>query len=447
MLKLILILFFLFLFNSGLTAQSGDSLRIKSIVDEVMVNGTAYDNLRDLCKKAGPRLSGSAGYAKAVKLTKSMMQLMKFDTVYVQSCKVPNWVRGEKEKGWVMKNGKKIFDLDLCALGLSLGSGPAGVTADVVLVNNFDELDKLGVNGLKGKIVFYNFVMDPRHIGTFQAYGESGGARRSGPWRASKYGAKAVLIRSLASNVDQYPHTGATQKNDTFPRIPSAAISTANAEKLATLLIKGEKLTVFFRTNCKTLPDAEDFNVIGELRGSRYPAEIITVGGHLDSWDLAEGAHDDGAGCVQSMEVLRTLRSLGIKPKRTIRAVLFANEESGGKGSDKYVEVAKAKNEQHIFAIESDAGGFTPRGFSLDMTDEKYDKILQWKPLFLPYGVYDISKGGSGPDVGKMKVIGTALAGFVPDGQRYFDIHHAGTDVFESVSKRELLLGAANMAA
>lgn len=429
------------------TAQSNDTLRIKSIVEEIMVNGTAYENLRDLCKKVGQRISGSANYAKAVKLTKTMMESLEFDTVYLQSCMVPNWVRGEKEKGWVMQKGKKIFDLQLAALGLSEGSGPAGVNAEVVLVNNFDELEKLGEKGVKGKIVFYNFIMNPRHIRVFQAYGESGGARRSGPWRASKLGAKGVLVRSLAINVDPYPHTGATQRNDTFPKIPSAAISTENAERLASMLKKGDKLNIFFRTNCRNLADAEDFNVIGELRGSEFPDEIITVGGHLDSWDLAEGAHDDGAGCMQSIEVLRAFKNMGLRPKRTIRAVLFANEESGGKGADKYLAEAKRLNEKHVFAIESDAGGFTPRGFSLDMTQEKFDKINSWKGLFAPYGVTDIVKGGSGADVGELKVLGTALAGFIPDSQRYFDLHHAATDVFEAVSRRELLLGAANMAA
>lgn len=384
MTKYFLILFCSFLSITNLPAQSNDSLRVRSIVDEVMTNGTAYENLRELCKKVGSRLSGSAGYTKAVKLMSTIMRSMHFDTVYVQSCMVPHWERGDKEKGWVIKDGRKLFDLELCALGLSAGSGPAGLTAEVVLVNNFDELEKLGEGGVKGKIVFYNFKMDPRYIQTFQAYGESGGARRSGPWRASKYGAKGVLVRSLASNVDHYPHTGAIQANDSFPRIPAVAISTANAEKLSALLTSGENLTVYFRTNCQTLADAENFNVIGELRGTQFPNEIISVGGHLDSWDLAEGAHDDGAGCVQSMEVLRAIRSMGLRPKRTIRAVLFADEESGGRGAAKYLEVARANKEQHIFAIESDAGGFTPRAFSLDMSQEKFDKIMSWKKLLFP---------------------------------------------------------------
>jgi hypothetical protein len=204
---------------------------------------------------------------------------------------------------------------------------------------------------------------------------------------------------------------------------------------------------VWFKTNCKMLPDVQAYNVIGEIKGSALPNEIITVGGHLDSWDLAEGANDDGSGVVQSMEVLRTLNALRIRPKRTIRAVLFVNEENGGRGSDVYFEEAKAKNEKHIFALESDAGGFTPRGFSLDMTDTQRNKITEWKDLFYPYGVYNFSNGGGGSDIGPLKKIGAALAGLSPDTQRYFDIHHAATDVFENVSERELKLGAANMTA
>jgi Zn-dependent M28 family amino/carboxypeptidase len=186
---------------------------------------------------------------------------------------------------------------------------------------------------------------------------------------------------------------------------------------------------------------------VGEIRGSQFPEEFIVVGGHLDSWDLAEGANDDGSGVVQSMEVLRTLKATGIHPKRTVRAVLFANEENGGRGSKQYLVEAKRKNEKHIFALESDAGGFTPRGFSLEMNEAAMSKIISWKNLFYPYGVYDFSSGGSGSDVGSLKEIGTALAGLSVDSQRYFDIHHAATDVFENVSERELHLGAANMAA
>ena len=428
-------------------SQNYDSLIIKKIVDETMVNGTAYENLRVLCKQVGPRLSGSPQFAKAVRVVAAMMKDMGADTVYLQQCMVPHWVRGEKEKGQIMLADGKKYDLKLCALGNSVGTGTKGVSANVIEVNSMDQLDKLGTKGVKGKIVFFNFPMNQTYIKTFKAYGESGVSRNKGPQMAGKYGAIGVMVRSLAINLNDYPHTGATGYNDSFPKIPAVAISTNDAEYLSKQLKKGNIIKAYFKTSCKMLPDAPGYNVVAEKRGSEFPEEIITVGGHLDSWDLAEGANDDGSGVVQSMEVLRTLKSLGITPKRTIRAVAFANEENGGRGGKKYLDEAKAKKEKHIFALESDEGGFSPRGFSLDMKEAQRNKIIGWSNLFYPYGASDIIAGGSGSDVGHLKELGTALAGFTPDSQRYFDIHHAATDVFENVSRRELLLGAANMTA
>lgn len=426
-------------------SQNQDSTIIKKIADEVMLRSSAYENLRILCKKIGPRLSGSANAAKAVIATADMLRKAGADTVYFQPCMVTHWVRGEKESGYIKFSGGK-YNLRLCALGNSVGSGKKGVSGDVVEVKSMQELHKLG-NSIKGKIVFFNIAMDPRHIKTFRAYGESGIGRRSGPAQASKYGAVGVMVRSLSSNVDAYPHTGATQYNDSFPKIPAVAISTIDAEWLSSQLAGNKSLPGFFATNCRMLPDAPSFNVIGEMRGSALPSEIITVGGHLDSWDLAEGAQDDGAGCVQSIEVLRALKAANIKPKRTVRAVMFMNEENGGAGGDAYLENAKKKNENHLFALESDAGGFTPRGFSLDMSSSQREKVMTWKPLFANYSANEFMAGGSGSDIGPLKELKTALAGFSPDSQRYFDLHHAVTDTFEAVSKRELDLGAANMAA
>jgi len=428
-------------------SQNTDSVVIKKIVDETMTNGAAYENLRKLCKQAGPRLSGSPQFANAVRLVSAMMKEIGADTVYLQQCMVPHWVRGEKEKGQIILFIGKKYDLKLCALGNSVGTGAKGVTANVIEVNSMEQLDKLGTNGVKGKIVFFNFPMNQTYIKSFRAYGESGVSRNRGPALAGKYGAVGAIVRSLAVNLNDYPHTGATGYNDSFPKIPAVAISTNDAEYLSKQLKRKNVSKAYFRTMSKMLPDAPGYNVIAEKRGSQFPEEIITVGGHLDSWDLAEGANDDGSGVMQSIEVLRTLKALGIKPKRTIRAVAFANEENGGRGGQKYLEIAKTKNERHIFALESDEGGFTPRGFSLDMTEAQRNKIMQWKNLFYPYGASDIIVGGSGSDVGHLKELGTALAGFTPDSQRYFDIHHAATDVFENVSRRELLLGAANMAA
>ncbi len=428
-------------------AQPADSVKIKRIVDEVMTNGKAYENLRYLCKTVGPRLSGSPQAQQSVEATARMLKEAGADTVYLQPCMVPHWVRGAKEQGKVLLDKNKNFDLHLCALGNTNGTGPKGVTAEVVEVSNFEELDQLGEAGIKGKIVFFNVAMNPTYISTFRAYGESGAARRQGPSRAAKYGALAVMVRSLASNPDDYPHTGATQYNDSFPKIPAVAISTNDADRLAIEMTTNELVKVYLRTNCQMLPEVLSYNVVGEMRGTEKPEEVITVGGHLDSWDLGEGANDDGSGCVQSIEVLRVLKATGNRPKRTVRAVMFMNEENGLRGGAKYFELAKASTDKHIFALESDAGGFTPRAFGFSTSPEKLAYFSRWKPLFYPYGIYEFNPQGGGADIGPLRGLGTVLAGLSPDSQRYFDIHHAATDVFENVSRRELHLGAANMAA
>lgn len=430
-----------------LFSQTQDSITIKRFSDEIMSNGKAYENLRVLCKEIGPRLSGSPQAQKSVEATFKMLKDAGADTVYLQPCMVPHWIRGEKEKGNVLlKDGTK-YNLNLCALGNTEGTGKKGVKASVIEVKSFKELDALGTAGVKGKIVFFNFPMNPTYIRSFMAYGEAGAYRTRGPAAAAKYGAIAAMVRSLASNLDDFPHTGTTRYNDSFPKIPAVAISTNDAEWLSAQLKKNHVSAAYLRTTSTMLPDAPSFNVVGEIWGSTYPSEIITVGGHLDSWDLGEGAQDDGAGCMQSIEVLRAFTALGIKPQRTIRAVMFMNEENGLRGALKYLEIAKEKKEDHIFALESDAGGFAPRGFGLDMVESKRIKVQSWKNLFYPYGVYELVAGGGGADIGPLKKIGTSLAGLSPDSQRYFDLHHASTDVFEAVSKRELLLGAVNMAA
>jgi hypothetical protein len=241
--------------------------------------------------------------------------------------------------------------------------------------------------------------------------------------------------------LDDFPHTGGMGYGDLpeAERIPAAAISTNAADLLSTAVKLNPEILFYFKQNCKQFPDVQSFNVIGEIKGSTYPDEILVVGGHLDSWDLGDGSHDDGAGCVQSMEVLRILKKIGYRPKRTIRVVLFMNEENGLRGGKKYAEVALANKENHIFALESDSGGFTPRGFSFDTTDASFQQVKSWAHLFEPYLTNLFTKGGSGADIGPLK------NGLRPDSQRYFDYHHAENDTFEHVNKRELELGAAAM--
>ena len=445
MVKKLVSVFFVFSACTA-TAQSDDSLIIRQIADEILVNGKAYENLRVLTKQVGGRIAGSPQMVKAEAWGQKTLKEAGADKVWLQQCMVRHWIRGGRdEAAFFVGNTKQT--LDILALGNTEGSGPQGITAPVILINTFDELEQRK-NEIKGKIVFYNYKFNPKFIKTFQAYGDAGRYRSQGPGRAAKYGAVGVLVRSMTSATDNHPHTGATVYNDSFPKIPAAAVGLKDAQKLADAIAKNQNVKLFLKTHGKMLPDTIGHNVIGELTGSTFPDEIITVGGHLDAWDPAEGAHDDGAGCVHSIEVLRVLKAIGYKSKRTIRVVLFANEENGLRGGNKYAEEAKAKNEKHVFALESDAGGFTPRGFGFTASAEQLAKIRQWQPLFLPYGVYELNAGGGGADIGPLnRLLGTPVAGLQPDSQRYFDVHHARSDVFENVNKRELELGAINMAA
>ncbi|MBC7850222.1 MAG: M20/M25/M40 family metallo-hydrolase [Chitinophagaceae bacterium] len=442
--KLFVSLFFLFAANA--TAQQNDSLMIRRIADEILDNGKAYENLRVLCKTVGGRVAGSPQMLKAEAWGVKTLKEAGADKVWLQECMVPHWVRGAKEECYFTVAGVKT-NLDVLALGNSLGSSAKGVTAQVVLINDFDELEKRK-DEIKGKIVFYNYKFNKRFVKTFQAYGDASKYRGQGPSRAAKYGAVAVIVRSMTHAADNNPHTGGMNYDSNYAKIPAVAVGLKDADKLAESLGRNKALTVFLKTNSQMLPDVKGHNVIGELIGSEFPEQIITVGGHLDSWDPAEGAHDDGAGCVHSIEILRALKAIGYKPKRTLRVVLFANEENGLRGGNKYAEEAKAKGETHYFALESDAGGFTPRGFGFTMKPEQLVKVQQWSDLFKPYGVFELTAGGGGADIGPLaRTFNTPLAGLQPDSQRYFDIHHARTDIFEAVNKRELELGAVNMAA
>lgn len=441
------IYFLLLLMPFGSFAQQEDAAVIKKISDEILRNGKAYDLLYQLTKQVGGRIAGSPQMYKAEAWGEKALKEMGADKVWLQECMVPRWVRGAKEDARVVTiDGKKVNRvLDVLALGNSLGTGKL-ITAPVIAFNSFDEMEKRKEE-VKGKIVYFNHSFDPTNIKPFISYGQTGVSRRAGPSMAAKYGAVGVMIRSLTESTTNDPHTGSTAYNDSFPKIPAIAMGPRDADYIWELS-KKSSFSVSMKTSAKFLPDTIGHNVIGELKGTTFPDEIITVGGHLDSWDVNEGAHDDGAGVVHTIEVMRALKAIGYQPKRTIRFVLFANEENGMRGGNKYAAEAKEKGEKHIFALESDAGGFTPRGFGFTAPKDKHDKMQAWLPLLKSYGTEDMSGSGGGADIGPLnRTFGTPIAGFIPDPQRYFDLHHARTDVFENVNKRELLLGAVNMAA
>jgi hypothetical protein len=442
------IIFFLFL-SVALYAQPNpsDKEQLKTFFDTSLLNGQAYEWLDYLTNRIGSRLSGSLGAERAVAWTKAALDALGLDRVYLQPVKVPKWVRGAKEFALIETAPGVTFNVPITALGGSVATPSVGLKAFVVEVQGIEELKALGREQIEGKIVFFNRPMQADLISTFQAYSGCVDQRYSGAKEASAYGAVGVIVRSMNLRLDDLPHTGAMSygDQDVSKRIPAAAISTNAAEKLSKLLKLEPNLKFLFRQQCKTYPDVWSHNVIGEITGSEFPNEIIVVGGHLDSWDLGDGAHDDGAGVVQSMEVLRLFKATGYKPKRTIRVVLFMNEENGLRGGNAYADNALLTGERHIFALESDAGGFTPRGFSFNCSDEEYAQIESWKPLFKPYLIHYFEQGGSGADIRPLKNKYNVLAGLRPDSQRYFDHHHAENDTFDAVNKRELELGAATM--
>ena len=425
--------------------EKTDAANIKKIFDTALTNGKSYEWLRDLTTNVGGRLSGSPEAALAVKWGEKVMKEAGLDSVWLQPAMVPHWVRGEKEVSYYVANGKKI-EMAVCALGGSIGTPDKGVFAEVIEVFSLEEAAALGEKA-KGKIIFYNRPFDNTLINTFRAYGGCVDQRGSGAATVGKFGALAVIVRSMTNNIDNYPHTG-TMRYGEIPEseyIPGAAISTFAAESLSKSLKENPKLKVYLRQTSKNLPKEKSFNVIGEIRGTVNPEKIMVVGGHLDSWDLGDGAHDDGTGIVQSLEVLHIIKSNNIKLKNTLRVVFFMDEEQGGGGADAYAEAVKLTKENHIAGIESDAGGHTPRGFTVDANAGNTKLVKSWKKLLAPYGLHDITKGGSGADVGKLKSEHATLAGYRPDPQRYFDYHHAATDTFDKVNKRELELGSASM--
>jgi hypothetical protein len=444
--KYILITLLLTMFYAE-AQQQKDSLMLQSIYRTALLDGKAYDWLDYLTNQIGGRLSGSLNAERAVEWSKEELEKLNLDKVWLQPVLVPKWVRGPKEFALIETEPGVTFNVPITALGGSVATPSVGLKAEVVEVQNFEELAALGREKIDGKIVFFNRPMQADLISTFSAYGGCVNQRYDGAREASQYGAIGVIVRSMSLRMDDYPHTGAMSYGDQpiSKRIPAAAISTNAAEKLSNLLKIAPKLKFLFRQQCKQYDDVLSYNVIGEITGSEYPDEIILVGGHLDSWDVGDGAHDDGAGCVQSMEVLRLFQQLDYKPKRTLRVVLFMNEENGLRGGRKYAEMAALKGETHIFALESDAGGFTPRGFNFDLPDHEFAQIRSWEPLFKPYLIHYFEKGGSGADIGPLKTKTNVLAGLRPDSQRYFDHHHAATDTFDAVNKRELELGAATL--
>lgn len=441
------IVLFSLLFTSILYSQSNDQQMLRNIYTSSLTNSNCYSWLDYLSNKIGSRLSGSIGAEKGVNYAKQQLETLGLDKVYLQEVMVPKWVRGEKETAYILDNKTKTV-VPICALGGSVATAKNGLTAEIIEIHSLKELETLGEEKIKGKIVFYNRPFEAENIDAFKSYSHCVDQRYNGAEKAAKMGAVGTIVRSMNFRLDDFPHTGAQSYGD-LPKdnyIPTAAISTNGAELLSKKLKENSKLKFYMKLSCQKFDDVLSYNVIGEITGSEHPEKIMIVGGHMDSWDLADGSQDDGAGVVQSMAVLELFKKLNYKPKNTIRAVLFMNEENGGKGGRKYEELSKLNKENHIFALESDAGGFSPRGFTLECDANNFQKINGWKYLFEPYLIHSFVLDGTGSDIGHLTSTKIVKAGLSPDSQRYFDYHHAANDTFDAVNKRELELGAATMA-
>ena len=435
------------LFAAPLAAQtetaSPEEATLRRIYSEALEHGEAFQNLRALVTLAPGRLAGSKALERAVAWGEQTLTALKLDRIYDQEVMVPHWERGPKESVTLLNAGGTT-PLTAVALG---GSVPGDLTAEVVEVKSLKELDQLGREKLAGKIVFFNRPMDPAVIIPGSAYGVAGDQRNRGPGVAATFGGVAALTRSLTHAHDDIPHTGATSYVPGQPKIPAAALSTVGADQLSAALAANPHARVSVKINSQLLPDAPSRNVIGEIRGREFPNEILLVGGHLDSWDIAPGAHDDGSGVVQSIEVLRIFRAIGFKPRHTVRCVLFVNEENGTRGATAYASAAKGSTEKHLFAVETDNGGFQPHGFTIGSTQgDAAGRAARWLPLFQPYGISEFRKGAAGTDVTPLLVQGVTVAEMTPDSQRYFDVHRTTEDSLDKVNPRELHLGAAALA-
>lgn len=426
----------------GPSIQARD--RCKTLIELGLTRGEAFNRLRELTTFAPKRLSGSRGHAAAIEWARSKMLALGFDKVRTDRVMVPHWERGEIERVTLLGPGTQRA-LPALALGGSVGtqSAPGGrIEAELVIVRSTTQLDDEKV---RGKIVLFNRPMPRALRNTFQAYRAAVPQRSSGPVEAAKHGARACLVRSMTTRVDNFPHTGATRYARGVPRIPAFAISTQAAEDLAALVSGGYVPRIRIESSARNLGEAESANVIGELRGVDKPDEIVVVGAYLDAWDVGQGAHDDGAGVAQCLETLRLITAAGLEPKRTIRCVLFTNEENGLRGGIAYD--AKHGEEAHKAAIETDRGGFEPKGFTTSAKASRFAAIRRMLvPLAAEIDAGRLIPGGGGADISPLGKRGVELFGLLPAWHRYFDYHHSARDTIDAVNPRELQLGAVALA-
>ncbi len=433
---------------SGQELNPGEIQKLRQIHRHIYLSGDCHQWLKGLTQIGG-RLAGSPAADSAIRYVYKILDTLPEVSVRLQPCSIPNyWVRGPMEEV-IVYAGDKPLSLDCSTLGGSPSTPAEGITAVVQEVYGLEDLERLGRQALEGSIVFFNRPMDAGEVSPFRAYGQAVDQRVRGPAMAARYGAVGAIVRSMTHFLDDVPHTGVTIFRDGEKAIPAIAISTLDADSLSSLIRQRGSVMARIRTSSKNLGPRLSYNVIGEITGSTFPNQIIVVGGHLDAWDNGEGAHDDGAGIVQALQVLQTLVAINYTPRHTIRFVAYMNEENGGGGARAYADSVRINGETHIAAIESDAGGFAPVGFHWDAQPHLqpyYDSLLQQiiAPHLLQLDLL-LRKGGSGADVSKLKPFGTLLFGLRPQPHQYFKYHHTPIDVFDAVHPRELKAGAAAM--
>ena len=431
-------------FSAASQVDADKAAVIKSIYTEALGEQQGYEWLRYMCEEIGPRPSGSEAANEAARWAKHAMMEAGADTAWLQEVEVPKWYRGpEWSKAYA---GGEPISLPTTALGGSVPTPKEGVRAEVVEVGSFEELEALGRAGVEGKIVFYNTYMDHSLISTFNAYGGAVKYRWAGAMEAGKFGAVATVLRSVTLLRDDLPHTGAMSYGDSDVKIPSAAISWLAADELDRLLENGQKVELELFLDCGVQGTATNYNVIADFKGTDKADEIMLVGGHIDSWDLGQGAQDDGAGCAHAMQVPSLLKEVGYEHHRTIRVVLWANEEFGLDGAKEYANWARMNNVHHWVALESDGGAGVPRGFGVGASDEWVEKVQALKPYFVPYGLHEFAKGGGGADLSPLRGYDNVFIGFRPDSQRYFDFHHSARDRIDAIHPRSLEMGSASIA-
>ncbi|MGU3374898.1 M28 family peptidase [Chryseobacterium sp. M5A1_1a] len=426
--------------KKGTTAKFNYHDEFKKISDEILTNGAAYENLAELTKGIGPRFSATPGYAKATEWAEKKFKEIGINMIWRQEAKAPVWIRG-KESLQIKAGNGDWKNIQMLSFGNSEGTGGKDLMGEVILINSTSDLNTMSVGQLKDKIVFVNVPMDPKIINTSDSYLLTAKSKLISASVIAKTGAKALIIRSLTTANDDIPHAKMIYyEPDDKVKIPALSIGVRSADELEKIL-KKQKITAKINMTAESKGSTTNPNIIAEIQGKK-DSKVIVLGAQLDSWDIGEGAIDDGTGVTQCIEVLRTLKALGYENNHTIRVVLYANSENGGQGREMYAAYVKKKEEKHIFALGTDAGGYSPRGFSLDMPPQRRKQIFEWKNYFLPYGVYDFDQTYAIQDISPLKKLDIPLAELVVDTQRYFDYHHSVEDTFDKVNKRELLLGA-----